>query len=516
MDIENALTNHLKNFDSVPFLFVGSGFSRRYIDLEDWEGLLRKFCNDLPKSFEYYLSSANNNLPKAAELMSEDFFEIWWENDQFEESRNNYKNQVTNKSDPLKIEISKYLKQKQFEFGKNEQVDLEINQLKNVVVDGIITTNWDIILENLFKDQISVSYVGQEELLFSETKEIAEIYKIHGCCTKPSSLILTHQDYEDFKEKNAYLAAKLLTVFIEHPIVFIGYSMSDENIVDILKSITTCLSEEHLHKLTNRLIFLQRDTKNEGDSFQSTTMVIKDTPVNITLIKTNQFEKVYKAMSITKRKIPAKLYRQMKSQIYELVKTNDPNEQIYAAVDIEKDVDPSEIEFVYGVGISNQLGAIGYAGLSSDELFEGVIKNIKKWDYNQIILNSLPAALKVDLYIPVFKYYSLSDDIQKSELNPLVQRNLEITLDDLLDKKQKANMEIVRRKYSSIIELEEKFGEDLNVLFDYIPLLKNDDIDQFYLRKLIMKHIHLLKVHDNTRSKYRKLIRFYDLLVFKE
>ena len=49
-----------------------------------------------------------------------------------------------------------------------------------------------------------------------------------------------------FEKKNPYLAAKLLTIFTEHPIIFIGYSLTDENILKILNSIAQCLTSDNL------------------------------------------------------------------------------------------------------------------------------------------------------------------------------------------------------------------------------------------------------------------------------
>ena len=45
MTLIDDLHTHLEQFHTAPFLFVGSGLPRRYLGLEDWEGLLRRFAN---------------------------------------------------------------------------------------------------------------------------------------------------------------------------------------------------------------------------------------------------------------------------------------------------------------------------------------------------------------------------------------------------------------------------------------------------------------------------------------
>lgn len=78
-------------------------------------------------------------------------------------------------------------------------------------------------------------------MIFSSTYSVGEIYKIHGSYREPKSLVLTEDDYDNFSKKYPYLAAKLITIFIEHPVVFLGYSISDSNIQEILQSIVACL-----------------------------------------------------------------------------------------------------------------------------------------------------------------------------------------------------------------------------------------------------------------------------------
>lgn len=88
-------------------------------------------------------------------------------------------------------------------------------------ITGIITTNYDgLIEERIFSKYKYQKFIGQEELIFSSITGIGEIYKIHGCYSNPNSIIINEEDYKSFDEKYDYLAAKLLTIFMEHPIFF--------------------------------------------------------------------------------------------------------------------------------------------------------------------------------------------------------------------------------------------------------------------------------------------------------
>ena len=69
----------------------------------------------------------------------------------------------------------------------------------------------------------------------------------------------------DLMIKITYLAAKLITIFIEHPIVFIGYSINDSNIKEILSSIVKCLNQEKIKKLQNNLFFVEWNPDENSD-----------------------------------------------------------------------------------------------------------------------------------------------------------------------------------------------------------------------------------------------------------
>lgn len=104
LELENEVRELITRTGGSPFLFIGSGFSRRYIGLEDWRGLLSKFCENL-NDFEYYLASANGKLEKAASLMAADFHKVWWNHEKFSNSRESYKHLAVDVNSALKIEI---------------------------------------------------------------------------------------------------------------------------------------------------------------------------------------------------------------------------------------------------------------------------------------------------------------------------------------------------------------------------------------------------------------------------
>lgn len=505
------LSENLKKNGHGPFLFLGSGFSRRYIELDDWEKLLRIFCKNI-RQFEYYLSKSNSNLPKTASLMSEDYSEFWWSDENLEKERNQFLSHAKYKDSPLKISISEYIRIKSLS-NESELINAnnEIKELVRTNVDGVITTNWDILAENLFPDY--KVYIGQEELLVSTPQNIGEIYKIHGCCTKPNSLILTESDYEKFNKNNPYLASKLITIFVENPVIFIGYSLNDPNIKGILSSIVNGIGKENIKKITNNLIFVQRENEFRKYGIYETVYSLGDTDIPVKLLVTSDYSEIYKSLQTVQRKIPARILRYCKEQIYKLVKSTDPSAKL-CVVDFENIDDSTNIEFVMGVGVTDGLGEKGYKGLRLEDIFYDIIFDNGNFDSLKLLesINSFSVATK---YIPVYKYLRLlgvcAGDQYKEQgfnLRPVDdfdRRDFTNTQYSKLFKRECANMSL-----GKIIEI----YPDNKAIF-LIPFMSWKKIDLESLKQFLERNIENVYQKNCTYSTYyRKLICIYDILKY--
>ena len=351
-------------------------------------------------------------MPQIASKLSEIYFDFWWTDPIFEISRRENKDKFClNKQSPLKIEVSNYLRSIKEQLTSVPLYLEEIELLREAKISGIITTNWDQFLENIFKD--FTTYVGQDELLFSGSQGVAEIYKIHGCCSNPNSLVLTEADYNDFHDRNPYLAAKLLTIFTEHPIIFLGYSLSDPNIINILKSITYCLKKENISKLQDRLIFVKRCDAFEKERKEKTFITFDNSTIHVTVIYVKDFIEIFKGLKELKIGYSAKILRQLRKDVYELVVSNEIKEKLYV-MDIDEETDMDDVQIVFGVGAINRIKETGYRGITRLEIYEDIVFDSKNYDCYQIIEQSLESIISRGKYVPIFKYLRTAGYISDS------------------------------------------------------------------------------------------------------
>lgn len=506
MSFKAAFHDQLDVFPSSPILFLGSGFSLRYLKTENWENLLKRFAEETGNPFEKYKSKANANWPRVGSLISEDYHKYWFESPDLRET---FKQEMISQDSPLKVAISNHFL-KVSENGLSEDLKIELEELKKAKINGVITTNYDLFSENIFPS--FHVFKSQKELIFSNLQEVGEIYKIHGCCTEPNSIVLTETDYEQFSEQNAYLAAKLLTIFLEHPTIFIGYSISDENIRNILRSVIKCLDRDQITEIAKRLFFVEYDETIAAEPILDKSEIeIGRNIIPLTRIKANSYKQIYEVLSSLNQKIPASILRKIKEHIYELVVTNDPTEKL-AVVDFNNDTDLDKVDVVIGIGVGeNNREEKSYATYGRFDLAEDVLKDEYSFDPHELCSKTLPTICRAKTWIPVWKYLCQIKD--REQVNPKI---LSAAKRDLADWK-KGNTytyqeQQINETYNSVIDVVTNNSPEKALLL--LPCLNIEKICQKELGTFLSKHKEFLYNNKST-SAFMKILCLYDRLKYE-
>jgi hypothetical protein len=508
-----AFAQHLKLFRAAPFLFVGAGLSRRYLELDGWEALLRRLASLSDSDFDYYNATANGDFPEIAHLIAEELHDRWWKDPAFRAHRAQFKGRLRHRDSALKAEASIYLADSMKRLPTTGPLAAELAALRKVVIDGVITTNFDPLLEHLFPD--FRVFVGQERLLFNDALGVAEIYKIHGSHEDPDSLVLTTADYERFRERNAYLAAKLMTIFVEHPVVFLGYSISDPNVAAIVNAIVECLdTTESISRLADRLIFVQWDKDAERTTMARGVMRVGAKPLPVMSVTVPDYMELFEVLGALRRGFPAKLLRQLKEQVYDLVLEAEPKARLHV-LPLESNSDLSKLEVVFGVGAIAQLRS--YVGLQRDDLVADVVDEGTDLNAVRVVQEALPPILSQPGNVPIFKYLrqaGLLDQagalIDPSAVNAKVVSRVAARAKrlGLSNSYRKSAAKAVQRS-PTLRELVD--AEEPQLVLQYIPALDQSKLDPEELRRFLIKYDDLAD-HTYHRSQWIKMACLFDWL----
>lgn len=112
-------------------------------------------------------------------------------------------------------------------------------------VHTIITTNYDTLIEEAFCcGGIQILRKDSDCCCFQERQ--THLYKIHGDVNELESIVLTAEDYRRTIKtpSNPILWNHVLSEFTKHHVVFVGYSISDGNVLNLIEDIKAKLGRD--------------------------------------------------------------------------------------------------------------------------------------------------------------------------------------------------------------------------------------------------------------------------------
>lgn len=111
--------------------------------------------------------------------------------------------------------------------------------LSSLPCNEFITTN----VEQLFEKATSSKQRGVTILPSVDEHHLIDrwLLKIHGCVSEPSSLVFTKEDYDSSVSSRRALFGVLQAMLLTRHIVFVGYSLSDPDFLEIVQEVNDAL-----------------------------------------------------------------------------------------------------------------------------------------------------------------------------------------------------------------------------------------------------------------------------------
>lgn len=447
--IDSPCIKNLVSKGRIPMLFIGSGISKRYLKgYPSWEELLNYVADEIGVSKGQMLAMKQeimSRFPK--ESKGKIFAELAsWLTKIFRDKVLNGKifledfftEEEIKKIEKFDIPFSKMLISKrlsQYELTTKSGYVSELREFKKLQgnIGAVVTTNYDNFLEKEVFNNFDV-FVEQSQYYMTECMGIGEVYKIHGSIDSPNSLVFTTEDYNAFENNLKVIAAKLLNLALEYPIIFIGYSLEDENILRIFETLISSLNEKQLSTLSENLIYVEWKAHEELLKESKKTINRLGKSLEMTCISTDNYFVLYKhIMKFVPAEKPERV-RKYKKMIQELIlNSNSGKATIIANEDLDKL--KSDGKLVIAFGQQETFAHMGVVGIKTENIMSWVIE--QKNDITENFANAifekfyLSTTVSSSFYIPMFYLCRFTSKYDNNEKLKTMSANLSSWVDKI-------------------------------------------------------------------------------------
>lgn len=308
----SILTKLIEN-NEYPIIFIGSGISKRYLEnFPGWEELLESYWIEIGKetNFYSYLSSISNEIEtnnpgisnsklnyltniRAAQIIEGEYNQLFL-NEKVKVPNLDFKTAYHNKISAFKKSIAERFISYALKDRNSDELDLFRTLIRKAQI--IVTTNYDTFIEDVYSEGYNGelnTYIGHRGF-FDQTDGWAELFKIHGSVTDPNSIVITENDYTQYDKNAILISAKLIAALVNSPIIFLGYSLTDVNVQNLISDFASQLPNEDARKSAQRIIVVER---SEGISeIQEEQISDYNLGWHYTLLRTENFKALYESL----------------------------------------------------------------------------------------------------------------------------------------------------------------------------------------------------------------------------
>ncbi|MBN1067576.1 SIR2 family protein [Clostridium sp. ZS1] len=150
----------------------------------------------------------------------------------------------------------------EIETEKHNYIDLARGHFSN-----ILTTNYDLLITKYINDPLVIPQVFYKvkfnsQVFFDCDDNKSKVWHLHGHIQDPDSIIISEEKYNELYENEQY--KKLFEVFQSQGVLlFIGFSMNDKYIKDLLEKNKSYFNSQHYIMLDRPNENLKKTLKND-------------------------------------------------------------------------------------------------------------------------------------------------------------------------------------------------------------------------------------------------------------
>lgn len=106
--------------------------------------------------------------------------------------------------------------------------------LRDIPWAAVVTTNYDDLLERAFEPVRKVRVViSDDDLTQHRTLDDLLVVKMHGDLRRRDSIVLSEEDYRQYPATRPGISVKVRQLLLEHPLLFLGFSLTDPHFATI-------------------------------------------------------------------------------------------------------------------------------------------------------------------------------------------------------------------------------------------------------------------------------------------
>ncbi len=170
----------------------------------------------------------------------------------------------------------------------SDKESIHINNIINLNINQIWTTNFDSIIENTIKRKLGFypTIIKESADLFTEDLHAKYlVYKLNGSVEKRDTMVLTKSDFLNYFKKQRLIFEMLKRQLVLDSFLFIGYSFTDDLVLNALREIKDVFPERGkshyrfvIKKSENDLSqeFQELESKYYFDEYNIKTIYIND------------------------------------------------------------------------------------------------------------------------------------------------------------------------------------------------------------------------------------------------